>query len=291
MDGPLHQLEQYRSQIQSQLQLWMPQGDRKTPVMDAMRYAVLNPGKRLRPILMLEMAKLWRKNSELILPSACAVEFIHTASLILDDLPCMDGAEIRRGQPTVHRVFGEATAILAAFGLILHGLQTIHQNAISLGIAKSKIGRLFSSILQKLGIQGMIMGQSLDLQADTLTSSMIPYINYCKTTTLFEIAIEITSTLCKSSKLQLQEALLYVQNLGQAFQLLDDLIDMLGSNILSNKDFNMINAKVHIRGSTVLLLHWKISKIWWKKQCHCWQKIIFYIFLPKIYFNRQKKLS
>ena len=173
MHEPKSALDSLRAKINESLRSSLPFSDMKNKVIEAMRYAVLAPGKRIRPILMLEIARILRHDQEAIVPSACAIEFIHTASLILDDLPCMDNAVLRRGQNATHLVFGEAIAILAAIALILHAFNLIQGNALHAEIGKEEMGKMFLSLYQKTGLEGMITGQNFDLSSPEIPFSVV----------------------------------------------------------------------------------------------------------------------
>ena len=239
-------LEQTRELINQSLPQFIPTGNgHSNQVLDAMLYITLAPGKRIRPIFMLEIFRSQGMDIHKILPSACAIEFIHTASLILDDLPCMDNAKIRRGQPSTHLAFNEYTAILASLSLLMQAFGMIYQNAEELSIDRSEMVALTVELSQTIGVQGMISGQYLDLTSEALKLDReeVDYIHDHKTTLLFKSAAKIAATLCQAGPTTQNLLLAYGQNIGKAFQIVDDILDSAGDPENLGKEIEMDSKK------------------------------------------------
>ncbi len=233
------ELEKTRLLIDDSLATYIPQGGgRESRILDAMRYMTLAPGKRVRSILLLEIASALGRPVEAFLPSACAVEFIHTASLILDDLPCMDDGKIRREQPTIHLAFNEYTAILAAVALLMQAFALISRNAEALDVPRPELIEMTSGLAQTIGAQGMIAGQYLDLASEDLqlNGEAVEYIRDHKTTLLFKSAATIALTLARAASSEWAVLSEYATCLGKAFQIADDVNDVVGDEKSLGKD-------------------------------------------------------
>lgn len=199
------------------------------PLSSAMRYSLLLPGKRLRPVLLLAAYTLLRDDWEKALPFACAVEMIHTYSLIHDDLPALDNDEKRRGKPTNHRVYGENMAILAGDGL----LNMAYETMLSAPICKEAPARALAAareIAERAGVRGMIAGQTLDVKLEHALpdSQLVGYIHKHKTADLITAPITAGLMLAGADAEQLTAGQEYGQQLGLAFQIVDDLLDVQG---------------------------------------------------------------
>jgi geranylgeranyl diphosphate synthase type II len=199
----------------------------KTLLRDACSYALTNGGKRLRPLLVLMIGEAL--GSYDVMPSALSVEFFHTASLIADDLPCMDNDPLRRGVPSLHKVFGESTALLASYTLIAAGYGGIYENAKEIRKFTVSADRRAMECLEAAtrcaGIQGATQGQFFDLFPPILSLETIYEIIYKKTVTLFEISFLFGWLFGggDEQKVPLLKACAY--HLGIAFQIVDDLED------------------------------------------------------------------
>ncbi|HMU96899.1 MAG TPA: polyprenyl synthetase family protein, partial [Elusimicrobiota bacterium] len=132
----------------------------------AMRYSVFAGGKRLRPVLCLAAAEITGGKPARVLPTACALEVIHTYSLVHDDLPAMDDDDLRRGRPTNHRVFGEGVAILAGDGLLTYGFELMAKNARVAGVRAERVVEAIGTVARAVGSQGMVGGQAVDLESE-----------------------------------------------------------------------------------------------------------------------------
>lgn len=205
----------------------------------AVRYALLAPGKRLRPLLCLMSAQCLGGKLENAIDPACAIEMFHTASLIVDDLPCMDNAEMRRGQVSCHRQYGNANTILVAFELLSHGYQVINQ---ALGLSDSTRVQLTQVMARATGISGLIGGQVRDLAAerdnviDTPDTSRVMRIHELKTGALFIAAAEsggIVAGLHGDDLIPIRD---FAAKVGLAYQTLDDLLDAQGTSKSTGKD-------------------------------------------------------
>ena len=202
---------------------------------EAQRYALLAPGKRLRGITVLACAEMLRGDRSTALPLAGAVELVHTSSLILDDLPSMDDATLRRGKATLHRVHGEANAILAAVSLLTKGLEQVF-TADRLPAASR--AQAFRSLSQAIGDGGLIGGQVADLEAagTRLELDRLEYIHAHKTGALFIAAAELGALAARAGTRDRQRVHSYAKNLGLAFQITDDLLDVIGDPRTTGKD-------------------------------------------------------
>jgi geranylgeranyl pyrophosphate synthase len=196
---------------------------------EAMRYTTLAPGKRLRPVVALAVSEIYRTPRERVLPAACALELVHACSLILDDLPCMDDADFRRGRPSCHRRFGEATAILAAFALLNLAYGVLSGAAAELGESvRSEAGMRLSLAL---GTEGMIGGQALDLitPPQGIDLDRMEKIHSRKTGSLFMASVEVGAILGQAPREERSALAAFAKNLGLAYQIVDDILDATAS--------------------------------------------------------------
>jgi geranylgeranyl diphosphate synthase type II len=193
-----------------------------------MRYSVFAGGKRLRPILAITSFEMVNGKGRSILPAACALEFIHTYSLIHDDLPCMDDDDLRRGKPTLHKVFGEGMAVLA--GDALHAL------AFEV-LLKTKNDMVIGEVVKSIGTEGMIGGQVADLEAEgkKVSPSEVTYIHSHKTGALIKTSIRIGAILGGADRKKLNALSRYGEKIGLAFQITDDILDVEGKEEVIGK--------------------------------------------------------
>ncbi len=197
-------------------------------VSDAMRYSVMSGGKRIRPCLVIEACKMWsgdfviKKNLRKAVTLAAALELVHTYSLIHDDLPCMDNDDLRRGKPTCHKVYGEATAVLAGDALLTLAFEVITQDVDLDDSEKVSAVRVLSS---RAGHHGMIGGQELDMQGEKKTVSFEAHrnMNNLKTGELFRAAVMMGTGVIGARGYG--RAIKYASRIGEAFQVIDDLLD------------------------------------------------------------------
>jgi geranylgeranyl diphosphate synthase type II len=200
----------------------------------AMRYSVFAGGKRIRPILCLEAARMFHENPEGAIPVGCALEFIHTYSLIHDDLPALDNDDLRRGKPTNHKVFGEAIAILAGDALLTLAFQTLA----SMTLEAEKRLAILELIAQAAGTdRGMIGGQVADLEAerDAVDSAGLEYIHRSKTAALIRASIVAGGISGGADRTDVMRLTVFGENIGWAFQVVDDLLDVQESSAALGK--------------------------------------------------------
>lgn len=194
----------------------------------AMRYSAISGGKRLRPVLALAACEAVGGDLENALPTACAFELIHAFSLVHDDLPALDNDDFRRGKPTSHKVFGEAMAILAGDALLTLAFEIISEP--TTGVPAETLVAVLNRVATATGTEGMIVGQALDIESegkqvdlDTLT-----FIHSRKTGALIEAAVVCGGMLGSASEAQLDAFAAYGRRIGLAFQITDDILDMVG---------------------------------------------------------------
>nr|WP_239587850.1 farnesyl diphosphate synthase [Gracilibacillus alcaliphilus] len=201
---------------------------------ESVLYSIRAGGKRIRPILMKLMCKGLNGDEERIYPAAIALEMVHTYSLIHDDLPAMDDDEFRRGQLTNHKKFDEATAILAGDGLLANSFQLITQAECYSDREKSYI---VSMLAQASGLEGMVAGQYLDMQAENREISIaeLEQIHRLKTGRLISFAIEVGGFLAKASVVQMQKIKVFGDYVGLIFQIQDDILDVEGDQAITGK--------------------------------------------------------
>jgi geranylgeranyl diphosphate synthase type II len=197
-------------------------------LVEAMRYSLMAGGKRLRPILALAACEAVGGNRAAVLNYACALEMIHTYSLIHDDLPCMDDDDLRRGQPTNHKVFGEAIAILAGDGLLTDAFGVVVRTARSNEVPPDVIVEVIAELADAAGSAGMVGGQVLDLLAEGRppTPPELEHLHTRKTGALFVAAVSGGARLGGANPQQLEALRTYARALGLAFQVADDLLDV-----------------------------------------------------------------
>ena len=215
---------------------------------EAMRYSLLAGGKRIRPLLVLEFCRIAGGDVEKALPVACAIEMLHTYSLIHDDLPCMDNDELRRGKPTNHMVYGECTATLAGDALQAEAFGTILRCDLPPAV-KANCAEILAGAV---GLDGMCGGQFLDMswEGRALTEQELSEINIRKTGALLVAACQMGVAAACGSELMLAAAGHYGSAIGMAFQIRDDMLDVLstaeelgkpiGSDLEENKNTYMV---------------------------------------------------
>ena len=218
-------LKEYKELINKKLDEYIPQ-EYPYSIFDSMRYSVLADGKRLRPILAIEIFKLFSDKIEEILPTACAIEMLHVQSLIHDDLPCMDNDDYRRGKLTNHKVFGEAIATLAGDALLSFAPQLIIQKTPNTISAETKL-MILNEFMQAAGVYGIIGGQVVDIESEgkQIDEKTLNFIHLHKTADMFKFPIRAGAILGGAKKEQIEELTIYAQKIGLAFQIADDLLD------------------------------------------------------------------
>jgi geranylgeranyl diphosphate synthase, type II len=221
----------YQSQVDETLCRLVPDGP--APVARAMAYTLQAPSKRIRPVLTLLAAELCGGDAERALPAAAVIELVHASSLILDDLPSMDNATLRRGRPANHVKFGEALAILAAFGLLNRAFATLSRS-----YEPALAVRLSALVADAVGSDGLIDGQAADLLATDaeIGFELLERIHRGKTGALFNAAAIGGAMTAGSDREGLTALSAFAKNLGLAFQIIDDLLDVEGNPAETGKD-------------------------------------------------------
>ena len=199
---------------------------------EAMRYAILGGGKRIRPVLTLEFARLGGVDWHLALPFACALELVHNYSLIHDDLPCMDDDDLRRGKPTCHKAYGETLAILAGDALQPEAFRLILEAPVLSTDTRLEALRVLT---RACGADGMVGGQVLDTVYDVMDAEGLTQLNRLKTGVMISGAAELGCVAAKMNAGMRQQALVYADNIGRAFQIRDDMLDVVGDAAVFGK--------------------------------------------------------
>lgn len=215
---------EYQARVSTEIERLVPRdGDQ---VRRSMAYTALAPSKQVRAVLTLLAAELCGGTAARAVPVAAAIELVHAASLILDDLPAMDDAPLRRGRPSNHREFGEAVAILAAFGLL-----NLAYGSLARGYHAGLSSRLTDLLSDSIGPDGLIGGQALDLLAtdQQVTFEMLERIHRGKTGALFVAAATAGALTAGAAAEPVAALAAYAKNLGLAFQIVDDLLDVEGN--------------------------------------------------------------
>ena len=195
----------------------------------AMRYSVFGGGKRIRPILTLATAELFRRDTESVIKTACGIELIHTFSLIHDDLPCIDNDDFRRGKPSSHKVFGEAIALLAGDALLVSGFDLIIKNSEVKEIKKQSILKVIKETSFYIGTENMLGGQveDISLKNEDITKADLINLYMKKTAALICLSIRSGAILSGANQRQLRALTKYGENIGLAFQIIDDMLDIM----------------------------------------------------------------
>ncbi|WP_445681661.1 polyprenyl synthetase family protein [Radicibacter daui] len=222
--------------VERQIGLMLPKSDLpEARLFDAMRHACLNGGKRLRPFLVMEGAKLFGVDPGCALRVAAAIEFMHCYSLVHDDLPAMDNSDLRRGQPTVHKLYDDATAILAGDALLTLSFEVLAEPDTH---ADPQVRvALVQALAKAAGGRGMVGGQMLDIIAETTVFELhtVSRLQRMKTGELIAFSAEAGAILGKASAPQRQALRAYAHDLGLAFQIADDLLDAEGDTETAGK--------------------------------------------------------
>lgn len=195
---------------------------------EAMRYSIFAGGKRLRPALTLAAAEACGGNAKDAMPAACAVECIHTYSLIHDDLPCMDDDDLRRGRPTSHKVYGEGIAVLAGDALLTIAFEILTRTKPTHRYSMSK---MVSELAGSAGSKWLVGGQVADLEGEgrKLSASDLQYIHRCKTAALLTCSLRLGAMSANASEQKLTALTVFGQSVGLAFQIIDDILDVTQS--------------------------------------------------------------
>ena len=232
-----YSLDEYIALINQKLDSCLPACSYGEPVvLEAMKYSLMNGGKRIRPILTLEFCRMCGGDIDDALAFACAIEMIHTYSLIHDDLPCMDNDTMRRGKPSCHVAYGESYALLAGDALLTYAFEYATKSALALTDPQCAVEaiKILSSCA---GISGMIGGQVIDLKSEGKSVSLdtLQTMDSLKTGALIKAAALMGTVIGKGSPEQKEAAVRYAENLGQAFQIVDDILDVTADEAVLGK--------------------------------------------------------
>ena len=227
--------KQYEQKMQEDIQQINKTLDRLLPfrgepydtVIEAMRYSVMNAGKRIRPVLVLEFCRQYGGDIEDALPFACAVEMIHCYSLIHDDLPCMDDDDLRRGKPSCHKQFGEALALLAGDALLTGALEAMAASPLA-GTHPERAVRAIRELAYFSGTDGMVGGQVIDLaiEGQEVAEPLLHQMHRMKTAAIIKAACRMGVICAGAGEDALELAGQYGEYLGLAFQIVDDILDV-----------------------------------------------------------------
>ena len=241
-------LERRRNVVDRTLQEYLPPDEAKTKLHQSILYSMHPGGKRLRPILCLAASELICGSYENVLPAACAIEMIHTYSIIHDDLPSMDDDDIRRGKPANHKVFGEAVATLAGDALLTDAFNLMTEKLLKKGVSSELVLRVISVISEAAGSKGMVLGQAFDIEMEGIED---PSINEISNTYLMKTAKIITASVLSGAILsgagerELLKLKSYSEKIGIAFQIKDDILDVVGSHDTKQESRDKAGVKKH----------------------------------------------
>ncbi len=243
--------DDFRKMTEEHLMDFIPDVDHKSITLyESMKYSLTSGGKRVRPALLLAACDFCGGNVSEALPYACAVEYIHTYSLIHDDLPCMDDDDLRRGIPTNHKVYGEAMATLAGDGLQSAAFEAMSRDMLFYfddDKALKRRVRAAYEICKGAGCRGIVAGQVADISVEDQSCSqeMLDYIHLTKTSALIVAAVRAGARLGNADEETLEDLTVYAENLGLAFQIRDDILDVEGHEEEMGKKSGMdtINKK------------------------------------------------
>jgi len=219
-------LSQRQALVEAALDKSMPVVPPET-IYNSMRYSLLAGGKRLRPILCLAACELTGGTIEMAMPTACAMEMVHTMSLIHDDLPSMDNDDYRRGKLTNHKIYGEDIAILAGDGLLAYAFE--HLALATQGVPADRLLHIVVRLGRAVGAEGLVGGQVVDLESEGKTDTtveMLDFIHTHKTAALLEVSVVSGAILTGAGPDELHRLTRYAQNIGLAFQVVDDILDI-----------------------------------------------------------------
>ncbi|MCR4430711.1 MAG: polyprenyl synthetase family protein [Tepidanaerobacteraceae bacterium] len=230
-------LKQKAEIVDAALDFYLPREAFPKRLHQALRYSVMAGGKRIRPILVMESAKLFGLSFEKVIPTACGIEMIHTYSLIHDDLPVMDNDDLRRGKPTCHKVFGEAMALLAGDALLTDAFSIIARNSAISGISLQAVLDVIDRISKAAGSLGMVGGQAVDIDASgkDIDEQTLLYIDRHKTGCLISASLWSGARLAEASESDLKTIDDYGERIGLLFQIIDDILDINGDEKLIGK--------------------------------------------------------
>ncbi|MCX7990664.1 MAG: polyprenyl synthetase family protein [Proteobacteria bacterium] len=217
--------------VEEELKKYFPEELYPEVLANSIRYSLLDGGKRVRPVLVLAVADLFNTPYEKVLPFACAIEMIHTYTLIHDDLPAMDNDDYRRGKLTNHKVYGDAIAILAGDALLTEAFRIMSEESLAKGIEPKKALKAIYEIAFRCGISGVVGGQVMDIISENRDIDMatIEYIHTHKTGALILASIRVGAILSRTTSKDIDRLTNYGKKIGLAFQIMDDILDIESS--------------------------------------------------------------
>jgi geranylgeranyl diphosphate synthase type II len=247
--------------VSERLALSVETGEIPETLRQAMAYSLLAGGKRLRPVLVLATMEAFGKSIAAGIPVACAVEMIHTYSLIHDDLPAMDNDDFRRGKPTNHKVYGEAMAILAGDALLTQAFEMVCEAEKS-GASATDVLHIVRELASYAGAKGMVGGQCADIEGENtvLTLEQLQYIHQHKTADLLVFCVRAGAILAGASEQQLALLTRYANNIGLAFQIQDDILDVTGDEAKIGKPVG--SDEKHNKSTYPSLIGMEASREW-----------------------------
>src|SRR5438128_8395970 len=232
-------LKERRALVDAALERFLPGEDTPPPTVHrAMRYSVMAGGKRLRPILVIAGAEAVGATPAIVMPTACALELIHTYSLIHDDLPVMDDDDYRRGKLTNHKVYGDAMAILAGDALLTHAFEVLNSPPLTQRFPAALLQQVSYRVARAAGSFGMIGGQVVDIVSEgkQVPLEVLEYIHRHKTAALLTASVTVGGLLGDGTPEQVQSLERYGHDVGWAYQIADDLLDVEGDAVTIGKE-------------------------------------------------------
>ena len=250
-------LDLQSEKIDRALLRYLPEKNQYPPILhEAMRYCVFPGGKRIRSILVLAACQALGGNMKRVMPSACALELIHCYSLIHDDLPCMDNDDWRRGKPSCHKKYDEATALLTGNALLTIAFKILSENQSSFRWNPKDCLCVIHMISEAIGVGGMLGGQMVDIEYKSKEMDLpaLDYIHTHKTGALIAVSVKVGALLAGGTKKQVEALYRYGKDIGLLFQIVDDIIDQegyasfMGFEEARKKAFNLVEkAKAHLK--------------------------------------------
>jgi geranylgeranyl diphosphate synthase, type II len=231
---------------------------------DAMEYMLFSNGKKIRPILAIATCEAKGINSDDLLPCFCALEMVHTYSLIHDDLPSIDNDDLRRGKPTCHKVFGDAIALLAGDALLTEAFRVLSDVRYTDRINPKVTKQIIFEMAQAAGAEGMVGGQVMDILYDGKEGSknILNYIHLHKTGALMRSAVRIGAIAGGAKTRELKNLTRYGECIGLAFQIMDDILDTEGDeDIVGKKLKKDINKQTYIKHYGILATKYKLEQL------------------------------
>lgn len=222
-------MKDYIREIETALERYLPEGEyEEQKLIDAVRYSLHLKGKRVRPSLTIAFAELCGGTVEMAMPFACAVEMVHTYSLIHDDLPCMDNDDFRRGKPSNHKVYGEDIALLAGDALQSIAYETMLSDEVIATVGGERAAKAARILANRSGLLGMVGGQVIDLSLEhrTVGAEIVQLMEEKKTACLIEAACMMGCVVAGAAEEQIKAAERYAHAIGLAFQIVDDILDV-----------------------------------------------------------------